>query len=342
MTRWLAIALLLLGCRTASVQERESPTPAPAAAPPGRIAFVSDRGGQHQVYELSLADDAIASTTVAGQAFAGPVAPDGRGIVAISVSDDGEHRETLWWLDGGGAHRALAMEAGRVRNPAWMPDGSALVVEASRDGFRDLYRVPVDGSPAERLTDDESSFEPDVHPRGGRVAFTSTREGQSDIYSLDLATRQVHKLSWSRFIDMSPRWSPDGEHIAYISHRNGVPRIWWMKQDGSAPRALTDLSTDAIEQGEAVWSPSGDALAFVEHFRDHSAIRIVDRSGRTLSRTNADARDREPTWSPDGRWIAFASDRDDNQEIYAMRRDGGDMRRLTRNDAADTLPRWLR
>lgn len=60
--------------------------------------------------------------------------------------------------------------------------------------------------------------------------------------------------------DTRPRWSPDGQKLAFISARNGTPQIYWIALAGGEATRLTNLSTGADNE---LWSPDGHALAFI-------------------------------------------------------------------------------
>jgi beta propeller repeat protein len=335
---WVALAMLV-GCQTieprALAHPRELPRVTPASRLSGKIVFVSERDGNSEIYALDLGDHRTARvTTRAGGDY--PTPPSTQGQLA-TIESDGEIERLA--LPGG----AALLEAKRVRNPVWLGE-DALVVESDRHGFRDLFRVGVDGH-VERLTDDKGgSFDPSVH--GDRVVYAASREGDTDIYALDLRTRATERLSWSRGVDMAPRFSPDGKRIAYVSHRGHTPLIYVMQSDGSHPRALMARGKGVLEQAEPCWSPDASAIAFVERSQGRAAIVVVSSDdGRVIGRSDAAASrtpiDQMPAWSPDGRHLAFVSSRDDNQEIYAMHRDGSDVTRLTNDGADDWLPRWI-
>jgi TolB protein len=333
---WLLSALFALaGCRQAAAESKPSERPSEHTVADerldGRVVFVSERDGNREAYSLSLSDRSLERvTTNSGDDYPSP--PSSGGKLAFIHADGSEQ---LRLLDG-----RLLLEAGHVRHPAWI-DEQALVVESDRDGFRDLYRVTLDGI-VERLTDERSgSFDPTVH--GQRVVFVSSREGDAEIYSIDLKTRALRRLTWSRGVDMSPRLSPDGKRIAYVSHRQGVPRIYVMQSDGSRPHALGPLPDRVLEQAGPRWSPSGDAIAFIERKRGKATVRVVDANeGTPIGESGRRGVDQTPAWSPDGRHLVFASDRSGHQDLYVMRRDGTRLQRLTHHRAHDWLPRWVR
>jgi Tol biopolymer transport system component len=70
-------------------------------------------------------------------------------------------------------------------------------------------------------------------------------------------------------------------------------------------------------------------------------IVAVDLDSKTTTHLTSGGDNRWPTWSPDGRWIAFVSDRDEpHGELYIVRADGSDIRRLTSNAVAESMPDW--
>src|SRR2546423_15219205 len=108
--------------------------------------------------------------------------------------------------------------------------------------------------------------DPQVSPKGDLVAFTVTdvdkaaNKGTTQIYVVPLAGGEPRQLTNDEHSSSSPRWSPDGEKLAFISARDGEDQIWTIDVSSGALKKITSISTGA---GDPVWSPDGNWLAFV-------------------------------------------------------------------------------
>jgi dipeptidyl aminopeptidase/acylaminoacyl peptidase len=107
--------------------------------------------------------------------------------------------------------------------------------------------------------------DPQVSPKGDLVAFTITdmdkaaNKGTTQIYVVPLAGGEMRQLTNDEHSSASPRWSPDGERLAFISARDGEDQIWTIDVSSGALKKITSISTGA---GDPVWSPDGNWIAF--------------------------------------------------------------------------------
>jgi dipeptidyl aminopeptidase/acylaminoacyl peptidase len=109
--------------------------------------------------------------------------------------------------------------------------------------------------------------EPAISPDGRWIAYTvTTTDLQANRRKTDLwlasaaGTGEPRKISTDSSGGHSPRWSPDGTRIAYISSRAGTPQVVMYTVQGGGRRTVTSLSTGA---DGVMWSPDGRMLAFV-------------------------------------------------------------------------------
>ena len=321
--------------------------PPRAADLPGSIVFVSERDGNREIYRLTPATGAEQRLTHDEQAdYPVAVGPEGD-LLAVRASDpEAEvHLEQLRLIGDGDEH-AIAALSKHVRNPVWLPDGAGLIFEADYHGFREIYRLSLDGrqerGTPERLTDaPEGNFEPAVEPGGAAIAFVSSRGGDAEIYRLELKGGALSRLTWSRGEDTHPIYSPNGKVMAFVSSRTGVPAVYLMEPNGAHPRPIHAPASESIGQLDPVFSPDGSLIAFVEQRPGRAGIRVVRvADGELVARSDGDWIDQSPTFSPDGRYVAFSSSRDGDTELYAMAVATGAAVRLTRSSGADWLPRW--
>lgn len=137
---------------------------------------------------------------------------------------------------------------------------------------------------------------------------------------------------------MSPAWSPDGSHLAYVTFEQGRAVIYIQSL---FTRQRFVLAAFPGSNSAPAWAPDGKQLAVVLTRDGTSAIYLVHPDGSGLRRiTFSDAIDTEPSFSPDGRFLLFASDRGGTVQIYRMPVDGGYAERLTFEGNNNFSPRY--
>lgn len=172
------------------------------------------------------------------------------------------------------------------------------------------------------------------------IVFSSQRDGNQEVYQLDVKTGRAANLSQSREDDGYPRCSPGGQKIAFATNRDGNWEIYLMYADGSGQQNLT---RNRGGNGYMDWSPNGQTLVFAStrNGQRNNEIYTIRADGTGLKKlTNHPAEDVHPVWSPDGRKIAFASERDGNRQIYVMNADGTNLIKLMSNRWYDDYPAW--
>jgi hypothetical protein len=150
-------------------------------------------------------------------------------------------------------YEVLRREAFPVQGeaPAWTPDGESLVYRACLGELCGLYRINLDGSSPQQLTEDLSDTNPAVSPDGKSIAFMSQdHEDNWDIYVVEIDGSGRQQLTDDPAADGLPIWSPDGATIAFVSERSGEWAVWAMDADGGNQRLLFELggSIDGVVQ----------------------------------------------------------------------------------------------
>ncbi|MES1983039.1 MAG: Tol-Pal system beta propeller repeat protein TolB [Pseudomonadota bacterium] len=137
---------------------------------------------------------------------------------------------------------------------------------------------------------------------------------------------------------MSPSWSPDGTHLAYVTFENNHAVVY-------AQSLLTNqrvlVANFRGSNSAPAWSPDGKQLALVLTRDGGSNIYLVRPDGSNLRRiTFSGAIDTEPNFSPDGQFIIFSSDRGGSVQIYQIPAEGGTAERLTFEGGNNFSPRY--
>lgn len=242
--------------------------------------------------------------------------------------------------------------------PTWSPDGSRIAFASNRDGDSDIYVIDADGSNLRNLTSDPSPvlatllFQldksrdtwPSWSSAADKIAFSTSRTNimmmrtPLNIVVMPAEGGDAIHLTDTIENDGVVDWSPDGEHLAFVSERDSGVQIYSMSASGEE---VVRLSHEGEASDFPDWSPDGNWIVFQSNRDGDMDVYSMSRSGSEVVRLTDDpAYDGEPTWSPDGERIAFVSDRDGDNEIYLMDTHGGSFENLTRNTVPDAYPAW--
>ncbi|WP_305073000.1 LpqB family beta-propeller domain-containing protein [Micromonospora okii] len=188
-----------------------------------------------------------------------------------------------------------------------------------------LYLRRPGGAPVRLVGGPGTVAHPALSPDGTRVAFTSDRAGNADVWLVGVDGSGLRRLTDHPAEDGWPTWSPDGTRIAFGSTR-GDPAgdVWVVPAAGGAPTRVTD---GPAAEGQPAWSPDGTRIALTTTRFAPAAdptfrtVGTVAPGGGPVTRAVPGPRNAaEPAWSPDGARIAFTSTRDDPAgDVYVAR-----------------------
>lgn len=197
--------------------------------------------------------------------------------------------------DGGNGNTVtVTLTEGTTMAADLAPDGSALVLALQGS----LWRLPVDGGRAERLTGWEvEATHVAWSPRGDLVAFQNFDDHYYHVWVMAPDGSGLRGVTSGPADHREPAWSPDGTRIAFSSDRGGSGSydIWSAEV---ATGELKQWTHGAGEEHSPAWSPDGTRIAFVEG----GVIRAVDQGGVVEElATDASGLVHAPSWAPDGR-----------------------------------------
>ena len=226
-----------------------------------------------------------------------------------------------------------------IMSPAWSPDSrriayvsfegdrSSIFVQTLRTGNRIQVsaRAGVNGAPA---------FSPD----GRKLVVTlSDADGNLDIYTLDIATRETRRITTHRAIDTEGSWSPDGRWIYFTSDRSGGPQVYRVSANGGAAERVT---FEGSYNARPRMSPDGSKLAMVHLQNGNYRIAVMDLESRDLLVLSAGRQDESPSFAPNSDTLIYATRAGQNGVLESVTADGLIRQRLKSGDGDVREPVW--
>jgi ABC-type nickel/cobalt efflux system permease component RcnA/Tol biopolymer transport system component len=258
-----------------------------------------DRDNQSQLYIIPAVGGDSQPVTTDANIWAFAIAPDHSSVIYATVF--GENGSQLWQWFPETREQVLALECPNAycSDMAWSPDGRGI-----------LYS---------RL-----DFDLEINPANVQ-----------SIWWLDLTTRETAPLFQDPLTPgFSPRWSPDGKQLSYVSINPLEINIYQM-ETGESQSIATQLGYSGV------WSPDGESLLLIDMERREglflNKLYSYNLANQWLTRLSVDLNidDAFPAWSPDGNWIALVRRERDQEspgngsQVWIMRSDGTEPRQLT-------------
>ena len=181
-----------------------------------------------------------------------------------------------------------------------------------------IYIVPLNGGTPIQITEKAPSYLHGWSPDAKELIFTGERDGDYEIYAIDIESKKETRLTNSPGLDDGSEYSPDGKFIYFNSVRSGKMQVWRMNPDGSNPERITH---DEYNNWFPHVSPDGKWIVYLafgndvkpgDHpFYKHVSIRLMNLETREMKILvhlyGGQGTINVPSWSPDSKKVAFVS-----------------------------------
>jgi TolB protein len=181
-----------------------------------------------------------------------------------------------------------------------------------------IYILPVAGGQPKKVTSEVPSYWHGWSPDGKKLAYCAERNGNYDIYTIDVEGGAEKRLTETEGLDDGPDYSADGKYIYFNSYRTGHMQIWRMLANGSMPEQLTfDENSNWFPHP----SPDNKWIVYIAYTSDEKQnhlfgknvkLRLMDLNSKAIKDITpvfygGQGTINVPSWSPDSRRIAFIS-----------------------------------
>lgn len=284
--------------------------------------------------------------------WSAPLPEDGQPVQFISDSTDPEGAlASLEWDFGDGTRQMTTTQtifhvfakAGTYRVCLTAKDSGGLSNQACKEIKIAQRWTPPPNEKTRYFTSvisRDNNRQPSWSPDGKLIMFTSDRDMDWELYTINLDTQAVSRVTKSPGPDFNPSWCRDGK-VIFVSDRDGQTWTDLYVLDMTT-LGVTRLTHDPAYLNIAPsCAPDGRTVIFTTNRDGDFEIYSIATETRAVNRiTFSPVQDWNPQVSPDGRYIAFQSQVQGNSEVYVMDINGRNLRRLTFNPGEDVEPAW--
>ena len=220
----------------------------------GRVAFVSDRDGNPEVYVMDEEGNGQLRLTYNRAEDTNPAwSGDGKRVVFQS---DRDGNWEVYSIDATGQYeKRLTSDGAEDVGPQWSPDGQRIAYQSRRGGAWQVYVMPASGGLAVRVSRGSGDSAQAVwSPDGTKLAYRSNRDGNWEIYVVDLQTGEEVRVTEDPAQDVGATWSCGSDTLVFQTDRDGNWELYHVVvADGSVLARLTD---DVGADVTPVWNPA--------------------------------------------------------------------------------------
>jgi len=260
----------------------------PALSPDGReVLYTAKTRTTMNIWKADLTSGIVQQLTDQSSDQLPKWSPDGKRIAFLSERDGTSH---IYLMESDGTNRTrLTTKKSAESEMAWSPDGNTIAFLSPgsvSDGQKAHVMVSgLDGSDYRNLTAGVNAEHGQIawSPDSGRVAYTSRRNRQFDIFVTDLATGKEANLTNSEQAQVLPNWSPDGKFIVFQGAAPGTPRTEIYSLDLKTNQ-ISNLTNHPDQDVEPTFSRSGNLIGFVSHRDGNAEIYVMNVDGSEQTR----------------------------------------------------------
>lgn len=211
----------------------------------------------------------------------------------IAFIKDGDEGPELLVINVDGSEELLLTFIPGDEISDWSQDGNLIAFSVHSGEAQGIYVRNPDGVNEIRLTE-TPDYNPVFSPDSKRIAFLSTRDGNPEIYVMDVDGSDQTRITATDADEYNVSWSRNGKRLLFVSERDGNPEIYVTDIKGEDQTRLTQ---NAIRDDQPTWSPDSKRIAFVSYLDGDGEIIVMDADGKNQTRlTNNDAQDTNPLW----------------------------------------------
>ena len=276
-------------------------------------------------------------------------------LFAIQSQQNNTWVSEIWESDwDGGNLTQVTQEKSYCVSPAFIPskpghESRRFIYVSYKLGQPKIYLASLDEGKGRRVVDLRGNqLLPAVSPQRNKIAFICDAAGRTDLFIQSINSesgemgKPVQLFSYPRSTQASPTFNPSGSQLAFVSDKDGSPRIYVIPTSVTKQRADATLITKKNSESSCPsWSPDGTKLAYSAKTKGVRQIWIYDfNAGEERQLTDGPGNKENPCWASDSLHLVFNSTDASSSEIFLVNLNQPDAVKITSGGGKKHYPTW--